>query len=565
MARAIELVSATGEIATLPGHGHLVFWGEDVPPNGEPGFAPNCLFIYASADAGAASLYTNRGDKDSCQFSPYEADGSSFADLATESELVQNSASSGAANSTALQGANDSGSQVRNWFLRGGNGDTRPYYFSRTVTLTGIGRAWEGLGRHAWATGTIDYSSILLMSADDAATSFNGTTITATATSATNSVLTVTGRTVHASDLYNSIKITGGTHFTTGWYTITAVNTTSNTWTLDRNCTDGSAASAMQGRYCPELIQNAGGGHRHIGLNFEGKKNSSASAAGAIGYHVLTGAQVAPPGTYITGQHYFESCSFMNFDYALLCGAGMAKFGEAANSWHGRTDNFADTIVLNHVTFYNVVDAIVVRNYQSVDHIATAVHAYLTGSLYRFDAGGKLFAQGIELAGDSGYQRILTLGGGVNSNNGPYKVSGFSFDGATRNPQLIVTEFTNLTANMVCNVTFEDGNISRNDADNDDLYLVDIQSCITLTLRNIQGTASMNGIWADSIRLRQGPSEGGFGRKPLVFIENCRVNVVSSQTEVIDNANSDTGIKVVFRGCHNGRGTVYDDQVFTTG
>lgn len=487
----------------------------------------------------------------------------SAVDVVGCSSLTENSAAAAAANAVALQSLVDAGAPVKKWFLRGGSGDTKPYYVDRTIRLHGIGRSWEGLGRHAWATGTADYSSILLLSADDHATTFNGAAKTATAASGGN-VLTVVGRTVIAADKYNSLYISGGTNFVAGWYTITNTNAGANQWTLDRVCTSGGAASVMTGYYCPALIQNAGAGHRHVGLNFEAKKNNAATLRGAVGYHVVTGSQVNPPGNYITGQHYFESCSFMNFDHALLCGAGMAEYGEKSSEYYGYHDNFADTITLHHCTFYNVVDAVVARNYQSVVHHATAVHAYLSGSLYRFDAGGKLFAKGVELAGHAGYQRILTLGGAISSNNGVYDVRGFSFDGATRNPQLIVTEFDNITYNVLVSATFDGGNLARGTT-NDGLYLVDIQSCVTLTLRNIQGTAAMGGIWAGSIRLRKGPVETPYGNSPLVFIENCQLAVSSLQTEVIDNANCDAGIRVVFRGCHNGRGTLYNDQVLTTG
>src|SRR5574343_482749 len=271
---------------------------------------------------------------------------SSSVDVVGRYALTENTAAAASTNAAALQAGVDTLAPVKKWFFRGGSGDTKPYYVDRTIQLKGVGAAYEGIGRHAWATDLPDNSSILLMSADDHATTFNGTTRTATATSATNSVLTLVGRTVAAADKWNSFQITGGTNFTAGWYTITDVNTSANTWTLDRNCTTGSAASAMTGFYCPELIQNAGTGHRHTGLNFEAKKNNTATLGGRVGYHVLTGSQVTGSGDYPTGQHYFEHCSFTNFDYALLCGAGMAQYGEKAVSFYGYHDGHADNITL---------------------------------------------------------------------------------------------------------------------------------------------------------------------------------------------------------------------------
>ena len=481
--------------------------------------------------------------------------------------LRENNASHGANNAIKLQQQLDNPQNfAKTWKFRGGSGDTRPYYFDRTLILKWLGTAWEGAGRHCWATGATDLSTILLMSADHYSTAFDGMTRQASATSAANSVLTVVGRTVSSTDLYNSIHITGGTNFVAGWYTIVGVTASGNKWTLDRNCTNGSAATGMTGFYCPELIQNRGGGMRHLGINFEGKANSSATTRGVIGYHVVTAAQANPPGSYTTGQLDFSFCSFMNFDYGLLFGPGMSKFGQKATDWDNRTDNFADQTSLYKTIFYNVIDAVVVRNRQSVIHTATDVHAYLSGSLYRFDAGGKVRVRGVEMAGDSGTQRLLTIGSGIDlNNNGAYIFRDFSFDGATRNPQLVVTELDNIQFNAINSVIFDGGNISRA-ASNDGLYLVDIQSCTTLSLSRIQGNGYVNGIWENSIRLRKGPDETPYDNKPLLFVEKCALGVTGGdQTRIIDSVNSDDGITVVFRGCHDGRGNVFEDQTFVTG
>jgi hypothetical protein len=48
-----------------------------------------------------------------------------------------------------------------------------------------------------------------------------------------------------AADAGNVVHITGGSHFVPGWYQIIAAGAA---WTLDRNATDGSAASGMTGR-----------------------------------------------------------------------------------------------------------------------------------------------------------------------------------------------------------------------------------------------------------------------------------------------------------------------------
>src|SRR5688572_13794136 len=73
---------------------------------------------------------------------------------------------------------------------------------------------------------------------------FNGTSVTATGTTAT---LTLTGHTVLAADNGNCLQIASGTNYTAGTYVITSVDTGANTWTLNANPTTGSA-SALVGR-----------------------------------------------------------------------------------------------------------------------------------------------------------------------------------------------------------------------------------------------------------------------------------------------------------------------------
>jgi hypothetical protein len=95
---------------------------------------------------------------------------------------------------------------------------------------------------------------------------FDGATITATTTGA-SAIITISGYTVSSADLGNVVRITGGTNFITsngGLYEITAVDTTNNRWTLDRNCTTGAGsgmtgrmggASASPGRICTRMTE----------------------------------------------------------------------------------------------------------------------------------------------------------------------------------------------------------------------------------------------------------------------------------------------------------------------
>ena len=91
-----------------------------------------------------------------------------------------------------------------------------------------------------------DYSGTDYSYQDDPQVVFDGSTITAS-TSGASDTITLTGYTVSNADKGNVLNITGGDNFTTGRYCIIAVNTGTNTWQLDRTCST-DAASGMTGR-----------------------------------------------------------------------------------------------------------------------------------------------------------------------------------------------------------------------------------------------------------------------------------------------------------------------------
>lgn len=63
---------------------------------------------------------------------------------------------------------------------------------------------------------------------------FNGLTISGAFSSGTT--ILITGYVVSAADIGNILRITGGTNYTVGNYQINSVNTLTNTWSVDRNC-----------------------------------------------------------------------------------------------------------------------------------------------------------------------------------------------------------------------------------------------------------------------------------------------------------------------------------------
>ena len=92
--------------------------------------------------------------------------------------------------------------------------------------------------------GGTDYVS----SAGSPHVTFNGSTVTATAAGAGNTII-ISGYTVATTDVGNSVRITGGTNFGVGEYTIGSVNTGTNSWTACASCGNftSGAASGMTG------------------------------------------------------------------------------------------------------------------------------------------------------------------------------------------------------------------------------------------------------------------------------------------------------------------------------
>lgn len=95
----------------------------------------------------------------------------------------------------------------------------------------------NGGGFKVGASGT-DYSD-----QDSAQASYTTLAMASTGTTLTS---TAEFGTVGSAIVGNVIKITGGTNFTTGWYEVTGYTDT-NTITIDRNATNGSAASSGTG------------------------------------------------------------------------------------------------------------------------------------------------------------------------------------------------------------------------------------------------------------------------------------------------------------------------------
>jgi hypothetical protein len=500
---------------------------------------------------------------------PLVIGGAPKADVRASFGLVENDQRQAANNVAKLQAQLDAGPPVYPWFFPGSTSNSYPFNFNNTIVLPNDnGRSWVGLGRPApiGIGGGALVGSKLCLRAQSFATTFDGDTV-AGSTSGPTATVILTGYQVTALDKFNSVHITGGQNFIPGWYGIADVNVRANAWLLDRPCTV-AAGGAMEGYYCPAIIRNHGANTYHHGLGFSFKRLPAGpnpdTKQGLVCYHVATNQQ---SGGIATGKHDFDNCSFGFAQAGILCGRDLAGYDSPMKRWTGWNDNQADNLTTHKCLFVDCANCILVRNEQSLNHDHTALQAMnLTDAVFRFDAGGKLNASGLEVSGSRGTQAILKLGRRANIQDGPYIVRGFRFDvGPSRNPQLIETDWRESSTGAV--VVF-DGGILAHNRENDGKYLVDIQSGCRLRLYNIQGCAAgplsdphSSGIWPKSVRLRTN-ANGNF--RPHMVVIGCTLSVESQPEEIIDSANSDAGITVEFFGNSTARGEPLPNKTYVT-
>jgi hypothetical protein len=478
--------------------------------------------------------------------------------------LAENSQSQADSNRQKLQARLNAGPAIYPWFFPGASSTAAAIQIDDTLIMPrDSGRAWlaGGVDSPSGFPGGAVLGSHLTLRALSFATKFDGSPTLRCTTDGASAIVKVVGRKVAAADQYNSLYISGGANFIPGWYGIAATSVSTNQWKLDRPCTSASG-DAMTGYYCPEIVRNHGFGTYHRGLTFSFRVLSRDDAIGSVCYHVATNQT---SGGVPTGKQKFESCSFGYAQVGILCGRDLAGAYSQDRDWVGRADNHADSLRTDHCNFNSCANPILVRNEQSVFHQHTHLHAInLSDAVFRFDAGGKLTADGLEVAGKSGSQCLLRLGQRVTSNSGPYLIRGFSFDGgdSTRNPQLVVTDWSEKATRAT--VVIEGGIVNRARV-NDDLPLVDIQGDCRLRLRDIQGGSgrSVTGIWPNSIRLKRGNSGRG-AYQPHVVIEGSTLAVKSDPEEVIDEANCDRGITVEFFGNCKPGGAALANKTYTT-
>lgn len=496
-------------------------------------------------------------------------------------KLVQEYQTGYALNRSKLQAWLDS-TDFRQYplFWPGGYADKKHHLFDSTITIpTAAGLRWEGMGlQDPDGYSGNDTGSFICNRGDNNATTFDGTSVKLTSSGAGTTCIVV-GRTVTARDLYGAVKITGGTNVTAGWYGITAVNTGSNTWTLSGVATGGTpttvnwctgAVTDGTGFYSPTLVQNKAYGFTADGLSFTGKVLQADTLGGQVLWHNLSSTQAgASPGGH---QTVFRNCGFGNANVGVLGGVDMAgAYGEEyagwTSEWVGRTATHADTDIFQNCIFSNLKTAYYRRNQNGVwASFRDCRFSNVQQEVFRFDAGGQLSADTLWISGTGSGTRqcLLTLGRGVSSNMNPFLLSKVFFDHATDHPQLLVAKLDGASqgdASVVIDGAKVDA-IDETSTVLDDYPLIDIAGGVALTLRGIVGpntAGSTLPFWAGCMKLNAGFN----GYKPTVLLDRCQINL-SDPTTMVDEANSVSGCKVIFRDCYKNDYTLHTNQTYTT-
>lgn len=490
--------------------------------------------------------------------------GVPISDVQQSFGLVENDPSAASANRRKLQDRIDAGPPRYPWFFPGGSANLGGYYFDSTLVLKDSGHVLQGIGaRNSFGGSHQKFGSYLLMRSSMFGTSFDGAQRTAAASATQPNVLVLTGRRVFATDQFNSLLIAGGNNFLPGWYTITAVDTAANSWTLDRPCATAEA-SALTGFYCPALVQDRGIGTEIVNIGFLGKRVNTDAQRASVGFHAVAAEQSPNPlGVGIpTGKHHLLNVAFDGFHVGILYGAGLARLGEPANNWYGRDWRHPDESIFTNLYFRDVHTCFAARTRQAVGFLFNKLQvSNLDDTVFWFDAGGKLVANAIAVQGTGPRQRVLHLGRwvlGGRSGHDPFILTGVAFDGgdSTRNPQLITTDWADLQRTI--RVEFNGVRINRA-RENDNLPLIDVQSRCYLSVRNASG------FWNGCVKVRTGAA----GTKPVVVFDACSLPMESSANDgdplaLLVAPGSDAGITLCFHHCTFSDGVVLVQREYTT-
>lgn len=380
--------------------------------------------------------------------------------------------------------------------------------------------------------------------------SFNGTSVTAS-TSGASDTITITGHTVTSSDVGLTLRVTGGTNYTTGTYVVGSVSTSSNSWTLDRTCSTGNG-SGLTGSAGGILFKDRCHGSVYDGLFFSGLPLASnsrlvntAPRASALLQFTTTFNTVNPAKCHV------QNCMFTDADVGILMGTGMVKAWEIASSYTGSTDNHGDTLTATNCFFHGIKTGIYLRTEQSVSHSLRHIQAINFEDLVYVERGGELTLSDVMVGGSIG---SLIRIGKCDSNNGRITLENFGFDANSSSTNMKILKMDDISNNVFGRVTIRDGLIDSG-IGTYPTPIIEARSGWRVHVQNVE-------------RLIPGSilcDPGTDSYRPYVLVENCYLAGLTSDNNRDEQAeliHEDSGANYVvkFRNCSNYRNsTIYED------
>lgn len=437
-------------------------------------------------------------------------------------------------------------------------------HFDHTLKIpaySGFKMGGAGMAFPNGATGLSSVGSYIRQKASQTRTDFDGTTNKLTS-SGSGTTCVLTGRATVAKDANNSIYISDGTNVTPGWYGIPSCTpgpSGTGTLTLDRSWCTGAVTDGA-GWYVPEIIQNGGCLSVHNDLTFLYRYDPVAEAAysGSACYHILTNTGAGPP----VGKHKFYNCAFGFAEAGILHGRYMVGVDATTETWTGSTDDHGDTTEDYGCFYSNLRNCMVMNNAQSVGHDSHGAQAQnITNAFIQANAGGRINVYGLKgLAGSTGTQDLFDIGPGYQGIEDECNAFGGSTDrGNCRNPGLVKTRWTGF--NKIGRFNFFGYACHRNTT-HDSHPVVDIQSQATVLIDScVFNTGSARGLWAQSIRVKQG---GSAFYTPRVTVRNVLFASGVEPAETI-HSDSDDGIFIDFYGCNDLAQAKWPDKTYLTG
>ncbi len=377
-------------------------------------------------------------------------------------------------------------------------------------------------------------------------------------TGASATITITSGYTVKSQDVDATVQITGGTNAVLSdndgdgaddpsWFRIASVDTGTNSWTLDRNCTIGSSTNLI-GLMTYTLWRDPGYGNFYQGLAFKGHSTYLGTPRAHVGMHVVS--EPEPSGGIGSGKHIYFACSWSDFNVCHLAGKHMEKAYGRFEDYDGETNDHADHLTFLCCNAQSALTFFLIRNTQSVNHAIRDSHQMIniTDSVVYAERGGKMLIDNMAIGGS----RNHTLRVGIaTSNNGQFVIRRLTQDGNpnTAIPRLYKKDQSGNTT-VFNRVTFDEVHIASN-LNAWSVPLIECYSADRLTLKNVE-------------RIRSGDikmEKGGSSYVPFVVVEKAMLeNITTDPSELKNSGSSSPYGTLKWRDCSNfNNSTIFPD------